>query len=246
MPDGGRLTIAIANVCLDEASAREQHGSARPGEYVMVSVTDTGMGMPPDVMAKVFDPFFTTKPLGQGTGLGLSMLYGFIQQSDGYVRPRSAVGQGTTMELFLPRVSGAGTDDGQVQLAEEVRALARETVLVVEDEATVRMLVTETLDELGYASLVAEDGSSGLRILESDAHIDLLVTDVGLPGLNGRQLADAARLARPGLKVLFITGYAHHAALGLGTALEPGMELITKPFPLAELANRVQTMLIST
>jgi len=242
MQDGGRLTIEAANVSLDEASAREQGRDARPGDYVAVSVTDTGTGMAPEVMAKAFDPFFTTKPMGQGTGLGLSMLYGFIRQSGGFVRIRSNVGQGTTMQLFLPRWSGKEEEDGTDGTGEAARAEASHTVLVVDDEPTVRMLVTETLDELGYAALEAVDGPTGLRALESDARIDLLVTDVGLPGLNGRQLAEAARATRPELKVLFITGYAHHAALGSGDALSAGMELLTKPFPLDVLAAKIRAM----
>jgi len=244
MPEGGRLVIETSNARLDEAYARSQGGEVAPGQYVLLSVTDTGVGMTPDVIANAFDPFFTTKPLGQGTGLGLSMLYGFVKQSNGHVRVYSEAGRGSSFKLYLPREQGdaAAAADG-MSAALPSRAEEGETVLVVEDEATVRMLVTETLGELGYAALEAADGPSGLAILQSDARVDLLVTDVGLPGLNGRQLADAARLLRPGLRVLFMTGYAHHAAIGQGEALEPGMEIISKPFPLDVLASRIRAMI---
>jgi CheY-like chemotaxis protein len=245
MPDGGRLVIETANTRLDEAYARSQGGEVSAGAYVLVAVTDSGTGMPPDVIAKAFDPFFTTKPIGQGTGLGLSMLYGFIKQSNGHVRIYSEMGVGTTFKLYLPRERGAAADDTDDAALPDTPARAEdgETVLVVEDELTVRMLVTETLAELGYAALEAHDGPSGLRVLQSDARVDLLVTDVGLPGLNGRQLADAARLIRPGLRVLFMTGYAHNAAIGQGSALEVGMEIISKPFALDALAGRIRGMI---
>jgi PAS domain S-box-containing protein len=245
MPDGGRLVIETVNTRLDEAYARSQGGEVSPGAYVLVSVTDSGTGMPPDVIAKAFDPFFTTKPIGQGTGLGLSMLYGFIKQSNGHVRIYSEMGVGTTFKLYLPRERGDAAEDAEDSGVPVTPAKAGdgETVLVVEDELTVRMLVTETLAELGYAALEAHDGPSGLRVLQSDARVDLLVTDVGLPGLNGRQLADAARLIRPGLRVLFMTGYAHNAAIGQGTALEVGMEIISKPFALDALAGRIRGMI---
>jgi PAS domain S-box-containing protein len=245
MPDGGRLTIETGNAFLDEAYARSQGGEVRPGQYVMISITDTGTGMTPDIMSKVFDPFFTTKPIGQGTGLGLSMLYGFVKQSEGHVRVYSELDQGTTFRLYLPRQRGG------VEVTEDAVAIpalafgtaeAGHTVLVV-DEPTVRMLVTETLQDLGYAALEAGDGSAALSIVESAASIDLLVTDVGLPGLNGRQLAEAARRIRPGLRVLFITGYAHNAAIGSGGLLDPGMEIVTKPFALDILAAKIREMI---
>jgi nitrogen-specific signal transduction histidine kinase/ActR/RegA family two-component response regulator len=246
MPQGGRLTIETANAHLDDAYVQAQGGDVRPGQYIAVSVTDTGIGMEPDVIERAFDPFFTTKPTGQGTGLGLSMLYGFIKQSEGHVRIYSELGRGTTFKLYLPRHRG-GVDIDPAEAATDgvaaLRAEAGETVLVVDDEAAVRVLVTETLEELGYAAIEAADGSSGLRILQSDVRIDLLVTDVGLPGLNGRQLADAARVGRPGLRVLFMTGYAHNAAVGNGSALEPGMEIISKPFALDTLAKKIRAMI---
>jgi CheY-like chemotaxis protein len=202
--------------------------------------------MPQDIIEKAFDPFFTTKPTGQGTGLGLSMVYGFVKQSEGHVRIYSEMGEGTTFKIYLPRHRGksdmADADADEIQPG-ALRAEDGETVLVVDDEATVRMLVTETLEDLGYAAIEAVDGPAGLAILQSDARIDLLVTDVGLPGLNGRQLADAARIKRPHLKILFMTGYAHNAAIGNGAALDAGMEIMTKPFALDDLAKKIRDMI---
>jgi PAS domain S-box-containing protein len=247
MPDGGKLTVETANAHLDDAYVRAHGADLKPGQYVVVAVTDTGTGMPPDIVEKAFDPFFTTKPLGQGTGLGLSMLYGFVKQSEGHVRIYSEVGVGSTVKLYLPRLRADTADDeteaGQIEAAP--RAEVGETVLVVDDEPTLRMLVTETLEDLGYAAVEAEDGTSALKVIQSDARIDLLVTDVGLPGMNGRQLADAARSLRPGLRVLFITGYAHNAALGQGDALDDGMEMVTKPFALDVLASKIRQMIES-
>ncbi|WP_424137751.1 PAS domain S-box protein [Roseomonas chloroacetimidivorans] len=241
MPEGGRLTIETANSWVDDRAARER--DMQPGQYVAICVTDTGTGMPPEVVARAFDPFFTTKPIGQGTGLGLSMIYGFARQSGGHVRIRSEVGQGTTMRLYLPRHWGEAEEpDGAEGSAEALRAREGETVLVVDDEPTVRMLVTEVLEELGYAAIEAADGPAALRILRTGARIDLMITDVGLPGgMNGRQVADAARQARPGLRVLFITGYAENAAIGSGD-LEPGMHVLTKPFAMEVLAARVKAI----
>jgi PAS domain S-box-containing protein len=245
MPSGGRLTIETANTWLDERGARER--DMRPGQYVAICVTDTGTGMPPEVVARAFDPFFTTKPLGQGTGLGLSMIYGFAKQSEGQVRIYSEEGAGTTMRIYLPRHRGEVDEEATPpKLSEAPRAQAGETVLIVDDEPTVRMLVTEVLDELGYAAIEAADGTSGLKVLQSDVRIDLLITDVGLPkGINGRQMADAARKGRPMLKVLFITGYAENAAVGDGH-LEPGMHLLTKPFAMEMLASRIKTIITGT
>jgi PAS domain S-box-containing protein len=242
MPGGGRLTVETANTRLDARVAMTR--DMEPGQYVTVSVTDTGTGMTPDVIARAFDPFFTTKPLGQGTGLGLSMIYGFARQSGGQVRIYSEVGQGTTMRLYLPRhVGEAEAAEDMPNLAQAPRAAAGQTVLVVDDEPTIRMLVREVLEDLGYAAVEAADGASGLGILRSDARIDLLVTDVGLPGgMNGRQLADAARTTRPDLKVLFITGYAENAVIGNGH-LEPGMHVMTKPFAMEALASRIKELI---
>ena len=242
MPDGGQLTIETANTWLDERGARER--DMQPGQYVAICVTDTGTGMPPQVAARAFDPFFTTKPTGQGTGLGLSMIYGFASQSGGQVRIYSEVGAGTTVRIYLPRHQGGAREElVQAKLAETPRAEAGETILIVDDEPTVRMLVTEVLEELGYAAIEAADGVSGLKVLQSDVRIDLLITDVGLPGgVNGRQMADAARQVRPELKVLFITGYAENAAIGNGQ-LEPGMHVLTKPFAMEVLASRIKAII---
>jgi CheY-like chemotaxis protein len=215
-----------------------------PGQYLSLCVTDTGAGMTPDVIARAFEPFFTTKPIGQGTGLGLSMIYGFVRQSGGQVRIYSEVGEGTTMCLYLPRHYGASEEgEGAPDLSQAPRAEQGQTVLVVDDEPTVRMLVAEVLEDLGYTAIEAADGSAGLKMLRSDARIDLLVTDVGLPGgMNGRQMADAARVTRPDLKVLFITGYAENAILGNGR-LEPGMQVMTKPFVMEALASRIRELI---
>ncbi len=241
MPDGGRITIETANKWLDDRAAQERE--LPPGQYVSICVTDTGTGMTPDVIAQAFDPFFTTKPLGQGTGLGLSMVHGFVRQSGGQVRIYSELGEGTTMCLYLPRFTGQVDDIGLPEAVLAGDSGHGETVLVIDDEPTVRMLIVEVLEDAGYFALEAEDGPSGLRILQSDARVDLLITDVGLPGgMNGRQVADAARITRPGLKVLFVTGYAENAAVGNGL-LEPGMQVITKPFAMTALGNKVREMI---
>ena len=246
MPQGGRLTIETSNIHLDDAYARAQGGEVKAGQYVSIAVTDTGVGMPPDIIDKAFDPFFTTKPLGQGTGLGLSMLYGFVKQSEGHVRIYSEVGKGTTFKLYLRRLREELGAPTTALIPDDLSALSAEdgeTVLVVDDEAAVRMLVSETLEELGYAAIEAAESKAALRVLESDVRIDLLITDVGLPGLNGRQVADAARVVRPQLKVLFMTGYAHNAAIGNSNALEVGMKIITKPFALDALAKTIREMI---
>ena len=240
-PDGGRLTIETANKWLDERAAKER--DLAPGQYVSLCVTDTGTGMPPEVIARAFDPFFTTKPLGLGTGLGLSMVYGFARQSGGQIRIYSEIGKGTTLCLYLPRFAGVAdsADDGRAAVVDYGDG---ETVLIIDDEPTIRMLVSEVLGDSGYTVLEAEDGPRGLKILESNARVDLLITDVGLPGgMNGRQVADAARVTRPELKVLFITGYAENAVVGNGH-LGLGMEVITKPFEMAALSNKVRALLV--
>jgi CheY-like chemotaxis protein len=241
MPEGGRITIETANKWLDDKAAKER--DLPPGQYVSLCVTDTGTGMTPDIMAQAFDPFFTTKPIGQGTGLGLSMIHGFARQSGGQVRIYSEVGKGTTMCLYFPRFFGEnveGETPEELELGEVGRG---ETVLVIDDEPTVRMLIVEQLQEAGYVVVEAGDSLSGLRILQSAARIDLLITDVGLPGgMNGRQVAEAARSTRPELKVLFITGYAENAAVGHGH-LAPGMQILAKPFVIAALANKVREMM---
>lgn len=241
MPDGGRITIEAANTVLDHRAARERDLLA--GQYLALCVSDTGTGMGPDVINRAFDPFFTTKPLGKGTGLGLSMIHGFVRQSGGQIGINSEVGQGTTVSLYLPRFAGTLEADevSQSQVGEEPNH--GETVLVIDDEESVRILMTDVLEETGYRVLEAADGTAGLEILRSDARIDLLITDVGLPGgLNGRQVADHARVARPGLKVLFVTGFAENAVVANGN-LDPGMEVITKPFSMAALVSRAREIL---
>jgi CheY-like chemotaxis protein len=242
MPHGGRVTIETGNRWLDERAARMRE--LAPGQYVSLSVSDTGSGMTEEVRARAFDPFFTTQPIGMGTGLGLSMIYGFVRQSGGHVRIYSELGQGTVVTLYLPRSMGPADDAETLDdLPPVAQAVQGETVLVVDDEETVRMLVRELLEELGYAMLEAADGAAGLAIVESGARIDLLVTDVGLPGgMNGRQLADAARARRPGLKVLFITGFAENAVVGQGH-MEPGMHVMTKPFAMDLLASQVRAII---
>ncbi len=241
MPAGGRLVIETANRAMDDGACQIRDLPA--GDYVSLCVSDNGTGMPPDVVARAFDPFFTTKPIGQGTGLGLSMLYGFVRQSGGQVRIYSEPGQGSNVCVYLPRHRGqAVPPEPAAAIAPLHRADHGQTVLVVDDEPTVRMLVTEVLEGLGYLALEAAAGPAGLDILRGAGRIDLLVTDVGLPGMNGRQLADAARGLRPGLKVLFITGYAENALISHGH-LEPGMQVLTKPFALDGLAARIKDMI---
>ncbi|MBB4155507.1 PAS domain S-box-containing protein [Sphingomonas jinjuensis] len=243
MPEGGTLTIETCNAHLDDAySARQRE--VTPGQYVCICVTDTGVGMTADTISKAFEPFFTTKPIGQGTGLGLSMIYGFARQSEGYAKIYSEVGKGTTFKLYLPRHYGEGEEDEghTTELGDELRTERGEVVLVVEDETAVRSLVIDVLEELGYQAIEAVDGPSGLKILQSTRRIDLLVTDIGLPGLNGRQLADAARERRPELKVLFMTGYAENATIANGF-LDPGMSMITKPFAIDAIATRIRSII---
>lgn len=239
MPDGGVLTLATRFV----RSAREIGRDLKPGDYVEVAVIDTGVGMDADVLARAFEPFFTTKPSGAGTGLGLSMVYGFAKQTGGDVSIDSKIGKGTGVRLYLPLAA-------KVAAADEARPHAGapsgkgEAVLVVEDDPLVRMLVMDVLKDIGYAAKEAKDAQAAIPLLESNERIDLLVSDVGLPGLNGRQLADIARHHRPDLKVLFLTGYAEHAAVRSGF-LGAGMELMTKPFDVDAIASKIKEMLDS-
>ena len=248
MPHGGPIIIETKNIILPdshELPGEQLSKNVPPGDYVTLSVIDTGTGMTPAVASRAFDPFFTTKPLGQGTGLGLSMILGFVQQSGGHVRLLSGEGQGTTIKIFLPRYLGALDDQKEIETAIGVPLAPEHTViLVVEDEPAIRMLIVELLSDSGYTMIDTVDGQSGLDILESGARVDLLLTDVGLPGgMNGRQLADVARQQRPGLKVLFITGYADGVAVGNGL-MEPGMQILTKPFELRTLASTISDMLL--
>jgi PAS domain S-box-containing protein len=240
-PNGGRLTIETANKWLDERAARER--SLQPGQYISLCVTDTGTGMTPEIIERAFDPFFTTKPLGEGTGLGLSMVYGFARQSGGQIRIYSEMGIGTTMCLYLPRHLGAAADADSSEIILSSDPGEGESVLVVDDEPTIRMLIRDVLIDNGYVPLEASDGATALKLLQSNMRIDLLLTDVGLPGgMNGRQLADAARVTRPDLKVLFITGYAENAVVGNGH-LAPGMQVLTKPFEMEALGARIRSLI---
>jgi PAS domain S-box-containing protein len=240
MPDGGKLTVTTANARLDSVTADTP--ALSPGDYVCIEVTDSGVGMSAEVAARAFDPFFTTKPIGQGTGLGLSMIYGFARQSNGHVTIASRLGHGTSVKLYLPRHHGNSAVEHAAAVKAAEHAATGETVLVVEDEPVVRGVILEILHDQGYRTLEAADGPSGLRILRKDKRIDLLITDVGLPGMNGRQLADQARETRPDLKILFITGYAESVAIADGF-LQPGMEMITKPFDLDVLSRRIRAMI---
>jgi signal transduction histidine kinase len=242
MPDGGRLTIETANTYLDDAYAAE-HDDLVPGQYIMIAVSDTGIGMDRDLLSRVFEPFFTTKDVGQGTGLGLSQVYGFIKQSNGHVKLYSEPARGTAVKLYLPRLTADRPDVVVEEVDEVVEAGRGETILVVEDEAAVREHAVTSLKELGYRVLSTGDGAGALRILARNTTIDLLFTDIGLPGgMTGSQLAEAARARRPDLKVVYTTGYARNAIVH-GGLLDPGHELLPKPFSFAALASKIRAML---
>jgi PAS domain S-box-containing protein len=240
MPDGGQLTITTRNVTFAEADQHQQC-EIEAGDYIELCVTDTGVGMAPEVVPKVFEPFFTTKPIGKGTGLGLSMIYGFVRQSNGHVRIDSAPGKGTRVSLYLPRHLGSTVPD-DIEPGRRMPEGAGETVLLVEDDSSVRLLVGEVLRELGYICIEVSEGEAALPMLASNARLDLLITDMGLPGLNGHQLAEVARQHRPDLRILFITGYAEHTTGGVNH-LGPGMSMVTKPFALDALALKIQELI---
>ena len=245
MPDGGTLTISTADRILAPADVAEHEG-AKPGSYVQIAVRDTGMGMPPDDVQRAFEPFFTTKPTGQGTGLGLSQVYGFVRQSGGLVQLESAPGQGTTVRFFIPGQAGGVAEPsegpyGATRTDNRTAFGVGAAVLVVEDDKGVRTLIVEALREWGCIVLEAEDGPSGLRIIQSQVDIDLLITDVGLPGLNGRQLAEATRVIRPDLPVILVTGYAGAAFRDM--ELDEGVEILKKPFSLEYLEERISSVL---
>jgi signal transduction histidine kinase/DNA-binding response OmpR family regulator len=241
MPEGGKLTIETCNTALDESYAATD-AEVRPGQYAVIAVSDTGVGMQKNTLARVFEPFFTTKEVGRGTGLGLSMVYGFVKQSGGHVSIYSEPGQGTTVRLYFPRHRGA-TDEAIVREALPAPTGSEgEVVLVVEDNADVRAYSVMILSEIGYRVLEASDADAALSILRSDQHIDLLFTDVVLPGKSGRVLGDAAAELRPGLKVLYTTGYSRNAIVHHGR-LDAGVQLISKPFTYEQLATRVRDLL---
>ncbi|WP_235007950.1 ATP-binding protein [Caballeronia humi] len=238
-PNGGRLTIETANQRLDVRAAAKLDVGA--GQYISISVTDTGCGMSPETISRAFDPFFTTKPMGQGTGLGLSMVYGFVRQSGGQVHVHSETGHGTTMSLYLPRyVGGIEAESAHVPSEPLEPHTEGKCVLVVEDEEAIREIIVELLTSEGYIVLSASSGVDGQKIFESGRKVDLLLTDVGLPGgMNGRQLADAARVACPELAVIFMTGYAEATVVG-NEFLGRGMAVVTKPFDLGALIIKIR------
>ena len=241
MPNGGLLTIETANVDLDERYAATD-AEVIPGQYVMVSVSDTGTGMDGDTLGRVFEPFFTTKEAGKGTGLGLSMVYGFVKQSGGHVTIYSEPGAGTSVRLYFPRYLGGVSPGHDIQERLAPRGHGEEVILVVEDNAEVRAYSVSVLAELGYSVLEAEHADAALTILRSSHRIDLMFTDVVLPGKSGRELADLAKEIRPGIKVLFTTGYSRNAIVHQGR-LDAGVQLISKPFTFEGLAARVRDVL---
>jgi PAS domain S-box-containing protein len=242
MPDGGHLTIETQNAHLDERYAAA-HLGLTPGQYVLLAVTDTGTGMPAEVVEKAFDPFFTTKPVGKGTGLGLSQVYGFVKQSGGHVKIYTEQGDGTTIKIYLPRLRGAAlVDHAEEESVGLVLGDDREVILVVEDEPGVRQFSVDALNELGYRVLEAEGGATALQLLQQHPEIMLMFTDVVMPEMNGAKLAEAARALRPDLKILFTTGYTRNAVVHNGK-LDEGVDLIGKPFSLEALATKIRSVL---
>ena len=244
MPDGGKMTVETANVTLDDSYAGQNPG-ADPGDYVMVAVGDTGVGMPPEILDHAFEPFFTTKEVGKGTGLGLSMVYGFVKQSKGYIKAYSEPGHGSVVKLYLPSAEG----DEKTLIAKpatgEVIIGGDETILVVEDDSEVRETAVGLLEELGYRVVEAEDGPSALRVLDAHPDVGLLFTDVIMPGgMNGPELADEVRRRRPGMKVLYTSGYTEDGIVRNGM-LEAGVTLLGKPFQKNEMAAKVRRVLDS-
>ena len=242
MPGGGKLTIETNNTHLDDRYA-DAHEEVEAGQYVVICVTDTGTGMPPHVVERAFDPFYTTKGVGKGTGLGLSQVFGFVKQSGGHVKIYSEPDQGTTVKLYMPRHFGSAADDGAERTAAPApRAKDDEIILVVEDEERVRHMSVDALRSLGYTVVQASDGAQALAVLQIQPRVDLLFTDIVMPGMTGRQLADAACEKRPNLKVLFTTGYTRNAVVHNGV-LDPGVAFISKPFAIDQLATKVRQVL---
>jgi PAS domain S-box-containing protein len=244
MPNGGKMTIETANCSLDESYVTTLVEPINAGQYVMIAVTDTGVGMDPSTLERAFDPFFTTKDIGKGTGLGLSQVHGFVRQSDGHTKIYSELGEGTSVKIYLPRYAGA-EDRPEVieQSRDAVGANGTESVLVVEDDEALRAYAIETLSELGYRVLSASAGASALELLDQGHDIDLIFIDVVIPGgINGRELANEAVRRRPGLRVLFTTGYTRNAIVHQGR-LDPGVQLISKPFSFNELGAKVRAVL---
>jgi CheY-like chemotaxis protein len=244
MESGGHVTIETGNAYLDDAYA-SLHGDVSPGQYVMLSVTDTGSGMSSDVISRAFDRFFTTKPVGKGTGLGLSQIYGFLKQTGGHAAIYSEPGQGTTVKLYLPRSHGEAVDPGGRHASggtSTPRAKPGETILVVEDEQRVRHFSVDALRELGYVVVSAANAAEALKALAEQPAIDMLFTDIVMPEMNGRKLADAAIEMRPGIKVLFTTGYTRNAVVHNGV-LDAGVAFLAKPFSVAQLSTKIRQVL---
>ena len=244
MPDGGQLTIEATNTFIDGDYARK-NPEISPGQYVAICVTDTGQGMTEEVASRAFEPFFTTKEIGQGTGLGLSQVYGFVKQSKGHVKIYSELGQGTTVKIYLPRLSGGAVLESETVEPERLAdaAEAGDAILVVEDDFLVRSYVIETLRDLGYYVIGAADAVAALGFLEHpEIRIDLMITDVVMTGMNGRELAERAITVRPSLKILYMTGYSRNAIIHQGR-IDAGVELIQKPVGKAELSSRIRELL---
>lgn len=241
MPEGGCLTVETANCHLDDRYAR-LHPGIPAGQYVLIAVTDTGTGMSPDILEKVFDPFFTTKDASKGTGLGLSQVYGFVKQSGGHVKIYSELGQGSTVKIYLPRHYAVETERHEAAVQDIVQIKGTETVLLVEDDVRVLELTSASLRELGYTVLVAGSAKDALGHLQTDVEVALLLTDIVMPEMNGRKLADAALKARPDLKVIFMTGFTKNAVVHNGV-LDPGVNFLAKPFSLEELSAKIREVL---
>jgi signal transduction histidine kinase/FixJ family two-component response regulator len=242
MPDGGKVTIEVTNIFADEEYCR-RNPELSPGQYVLICVSDTGCGMPSDVLDRAFEPFFTTKELGQGTGLGLSQVYGFVKQSGGHVKIYSEDGQGTTVSIYLPRFTRPADSDEPPAYDMPGRSEAGEVILVVEDDEDLRSYLTEALHSLGYSVLASAHAQGALAILSrNSARIDLMLTDVVMPGMNGRELGRRAQEIRPGLRVLYMSGYSRNAVVHQGR-LDDGIELLQKPITQTHLASRVRDVL---
>jgi CheY-like chemotaxis protein len=240
MPNGGKLTIELANVSLDEPYAA-RHPEISPGQYLLIALSDTGIGMPPEIVARAFDPFFTTKPVGQGSGLGLSMVYGFVRQSGGHIKIYSEPGRGTSVKLYFKRSHDEMAPRSEPRQA--VPLVGKETILVVEDDETLRTTVTATLKELGYTVLDAPNGAAALILLESSNRVDLLFTDAVMPGpVSSGSLVKAAQELQPAVKILFTSGYTQNAIIHHGR-LEPGIAFLGKPYRKAQLAQKVRELL---
>ena len=243
MPNGGKLALETNNIYLDENYA-DMHSEVTPGSYVMIAVSDTGTGIPAALLERVFEPFFTTKEVGRGTGLGLSMVFGFVKQSGGHVKIYSEEGHGTSVKIYLPRATGVNQTAAEAQMSANIEG-GSETILIVEDDPLVRRYVVTQIESLGYTTLEAANASDALQIVDNVATLDLLFTDVIMPGnMNGRQLVDEALKRRPGLKTLYTSGYTENAIVHHGR-LDSGVLLLAKPYRKSELARMIRLALAS-